>query len=543
MLFAVGRHRANPSRRSQRLKRASARAAVVTVLSSGTLMGGFGVFAITTPAADAKPGGGSGNDHDHDHGLGGALHKLTGGLLGGGGGNGGPGSGGSRNAPSSPSFGKSLHGSGSDSAAASSSDSAKSDKDKDKDKSPGANVPKPGSVGSTGKTSDGPAGSAGSGTNTAGTPAGSTGGGIGGVGVTLPHSGGSAGVHTPTAEGAGATENSSTTGTHTEERPSLKGALGSVAGALSPKTETATTPKTETATSPHTSTAPGATADTPTTGTTHTEHEAASEEPKVPGVTVNMGGRTIIIWKKKPSTSTHTPGSGTGTNPEHESEGGRDPGASLPGNVLEGSGSGSGSGHEHGSSGTGTNSGHGSESDHDHGINLPGFPALGGSTNPNAPFGGAAGTQNTGGNPSIHTGPVAPPVAPMPKSPAVAIATPPAPPVIAPLAPVVPPTPPVVTVKQAEAGRGGDAVVTAGGTKQPEAVTKPIQQFVAAETIAPRTGYTDYLRLTKTSEIAAVAIPGAAGIAMMTFVGAALGYRQAKAGHTVRASAAARFLE
>ncbi|SHW52996.1 Uncharacterised protein [Mycobacteroides abscessus subsp. abscessus] len=72
----------------------------------------------------------------------------------------------------------------------------------------------------------------------------------------------------------------------------------------------------------------------------------------------------------------------------------------------------------------------------------------------------------------------------------------------------MPPTPPVVTVKQAEGGRGGDVVVTAGGTKQPEAITKPIQQFVAAETIAPRTGYTDYLRLTKTSEIAAVAIPG-----------------------------------
>lgn len=515
MLFAVGRHRANPSRRSQQLKRASARAAVVTVLSSGTLMGGFGVFAITTPAADAKPGGGSGNDHDHDHGLGGALHKLTGGLLGGGGGgNGGPGSGGARNAPSAPSFGKSLHGgSGSEGAAGGNGDSAKSDKDKDKDKGPGASVPKPGSAGSTGKTADSAAGSAGSGTGTPGANSsapggsnGSSGGGIGGVGTTvgttLPHSGGAAGVHTPTAEGAAATESSAGTGTHTEEHPSLKGALGSVAGALAPKTETATTPKTETATSPHTSTAPGATAETLTAGTTHPEHESSAEEPKVPGVTVNMGGRTIIIWKKKPSTSTHTPGAGTGANPGHESEG-----------------------------------------DRDHVINLPGFPALGGATNPDAPFGGAAGTRTPGGNPSIHTGPVAPPTVPTPKAPAVAIATPPAPPVLAPLAPVVPPTPPVVTVKQAEGGRGGDVVVTAGGTKQPEAVTKPIQQFVAAETIAPRTGYTDYLRLTKTSEIAAVAIPGAAGIAMMTFVGAALGYRQAKAGHTVRASAAARFLE
>lgn len=513
MLFAVGRHRAKSSGRSQQLKRASARAAVVTVLSSGTLMGGFGVFAVSTPAADAKPGGGSGGDNDHDHGLGGAIHKLTGGLLGGGvGGGGGPGSGGTRNAPSSPSFGKSLNGaSGSEGAAGgSNSDSAKGDKDKDK--GPGANVPKPGSVGSTGKSSENAAGGVGSGTNTSGPSGGSVGAGTGvGIGATLPHSGGAAGVHTPNAEAPSA-ENSSGTTTHTEEHPSLKGALGSVAGALAPKTQTATTPKADTATSPHTATAPGATADTPSAGSTQTEHEAASEEPKVPGVTVNMGGRTIIIWKKKPNTSTHTPGTGGGTTHDHETT------------------------HEHDTT-------HDHEDDHSPVITLPGLPNLGGIPNPDAPFGGAAGTRTPGGNPGIHTGPIAPPTVATPKTPAVVIATPPAPPVLAPLAPVVPPAPPVVTIKQAEGGRGGDAVVTAGGTKQPEAVTKPIQQFVAAETIAPRTGYTDYLRLTKTSEIAAVAIPGAVGIAMMTFVGGALGYRQAKAGHSVRASAAARFLE
>lgn len=517
MLFAVGRHRAKPSGRSQQLKRASARAAVVTVLSSGTLMGGFGVFAISTPAADAKPGGGSGGDNDHDHGLGGAIHKITGGLLGGGsGGGGGPGSGGTRSAPSSPSFGKSLHGgSGSESAAGSSSGSGDSSKgDKDKDKGPGANVPKPGSAGSSGNSSDHVSGNSGlstiggaaSSTNGSGSStstSGSTSGvGIGGgTGITLPHSGGAAGIHTPNAEAPSA-ENSSGTTTHTEESPTLKGALGSVTGAMAPKTQTATTPKADTATSPHNATAPGATADTPAPGVTHTEHETSAEEPKVPGVTLNVGGRTIIIWKKKPSTSTHTPGAGGGSTHEHETD------------------------------------------DHDHVITLPGLPNIGGVPNPaTPPSGGAAGTRTPGGNPGIHTGPVAPPTVPTPKAPAVAIAAPPAPPVIAPLAPVVPPAPPVVTIKQAEGGRGGDAIVTAGGTKQPEAVTKPIEQFVAAETIAPRTGYGDYLRLTKTSEIAAVAIPGAVGIAMMTFVGGAIGYRQAKAGHTVRASAAARFLE
>lgn len=532
ILFAVGRHRAKQSRRSQQLKRASARAAVVTVLSSGTLMGGFGVFAVSTPAADAKPGGGSGGDSDHDHGLGGAIHKITGGLLGGGvGGGGGPGSGGTRSAPSSPSFGKSLHGgSGSEGAAGgSSSDSSAGDKDKgkDKDKGPGANVPKPGSVGANGKSSDHAAGShdsststpSGSSTSTSSGSSTSTSSGTSSVGIgsgpeiTLPHSGGAAGVHTPNAT-APAAESPSGATTHAEASPTLKGALGSVAGAMAPKTQTATTPKADTATSPHNATAPGASAtvDTPASGSTQTGHEASSEEPKIPGVTINVGGRTIVIWKKKPSTSTHTPGAGGGST--HE------PGA------------GGGSTHEHESD------------DHDHVITLPGLPNIGGVPNPATPsFGGAAGTRNPGGNPGIHTGPIAPPTVPTPKAPAVAIAAPPAPPAIAPLAPVVPPAPPVVTIKQAEGGRGGDAVVTAGGSKQPEAVTKPIEQFVAAETIAPRTGYGDYLRLTKTSEIAAVAIPGAVGIAMMTFVGGAIGYRQAKAGHTVRASAAARFLE
>lgn len=489
-------------------------------------MGGFGVFAVSTPAADAKPGGGSGGDSDHDHGLGGAIHKITGGLLGGGvGGGGGPGSGGTRSAPSSPSFGKSLHGgSGSEGAAGGSSDSSAGDKDKgkDKDKGPGANVPKPGSVGANGKSSDHAAGShdsstsgpgssistpGGSTTSTSGGSSTSTSSGTSSVGIgsgseiTLPHSGGAAGVHTPNVTAPNAESPSGAT-THAEESPTLKGALGSVAGAMAPKTQTATTPKADTATSPHNATAPGATVDTPASGPTQSGHEASSEEPRVPGVTINMGGRTIVIWKKKPSTSTHEPGAGGGSTHEHESD------------------------------------------DHDHVITLPGLPNIGGVPNPATPsFGGAAGTRNPGGNPGIHTGPISPPTVTTPKAPAVAIAAPPAPPVIAPLAPVVPPAPPVVTIKQAESGRGGDAVVTAGGSKQPEAVTKPIEQFVAAETIAPRTGYGDYLRLTKTSEIAAVAIPGAVGIAMMTFVGGAIGYRQAKAGHTVRASAAARFLE
>ena len=57
-----------------------------------------------------------------------------------------------------------------------------------------------------------------------------------------------------------------------------------------------------------------------------------------------------------------------------------------------------------------------------------------------------------------------------------------------------------------------------------------------------RPGYPDYLRAAGLSEVAAVAVPGFAGILTITAAGGLLGYRQARAGHATTPSRAARFV-
>lgn len=57
-----------------------------------------------------------------------------------------------------------------------------------------------------------------------------------------------------------------------------------------------------------------------------------------------------------------------------------------------------------------------------------------------------------------------------------------------------------------------------------------------------RVGYAEYLRTAGTSEIAALAVPGTVGIMALTGAGGILGYRQARAGHTVRTNVA-RFVD
>lgn len=58
-----------------------------------------------------------------------------------------------------------------------------------------------------------------------------------------------------------------------------------------------------------------------------------------------------------------------------------------------------------------------------------------------------------------------------------------------------------------------------------------------------RAGYPEYLRDAALSEIAGLALPGVAGLMALTGVGGLMGYRQAKAGHAVRAAGTARFLQ
>ncbi len=59
---------------------------------------------------------------------------------------------------------------------------------------------------------------------------------------------------------------------------------------------------------------------------------------------------------------------------------------------------------------------------------------------------------------------------------------------------------------------------------------------------APRQGYTEYLRNPGLPELAGAALPGVAGILLMTLGGGVIGYRQASAGRMVRMSGAARYL-
>ncbi|OBC14750.1 hypothetical protein A5784_29435 [Mycobacterium sp. 852013-50091_SCH5140682] len=57
-----------------------------------------------------------------------------------------------------------------------------------------------------------------------------------------------------------------------------------------------------------------------------------------------------------------------------------------------------------------------------------------------------------------------------------------------------------------------------------------------------RVGYADYLRTAGTTELAALAVPGTVGIMALTGAGGIVGYRQARAGHTVRTNVA-RFVD
>jgi hypothetical protein len=60
--------------------------------------------------------------------------------------------------------------------------------------------------------------------------------------------------------------------------------------------------------------------------------------------------------------------------------------------------------------------------------------------------------------------------------------------------------------------------------------------------VAFRAGYSDYLRNAGMAQITAMAVPGAAAILLFTLGGGFIGYRQARAGHVIRAEGMARFM-
>ena len=92
----------------------------------------------------------------------------------------------------------------------------------------------------------------------------------------------------------------------------------------------------------------------------------------------------------------------------------------------------------------------------------------------------------------------------------------------------------------AESGPG-----RANPVKEPATGRERLPASAGSGTEAPpsfRVGYPEYLREAKIGEVAALALPGFAGLLALTALGGVFGYRQAKAGHGVRAAGTARFL-
>jgi hypothetical protein len=80
--------------------------------------------------------------------------------------------------------------------------------------------------------------------------------------------------------------------------------------------------------------------------------------------------------------------------------------------------------------------------------------------------------------------------------------------------------------------------------QQPPLPALPPKGDVAqlSEPVAYRAGYSDYLRNAGMAQITSIALPGVVGILLVTLGGGFIGYRQARAGHIIRADGIARFL-
>ncbi len=119
--------------------------------------------------------------------------------------------------------------------------------------------------------------------------------------------------------------------------------------------------------------------------------------------------------------------------------------------------------------------------------------------------------------------------------------------------PIPPITLPVIVAPATGLGGGGGSpgspalpAVPRGVTAKPPAGREPLPANVGSNVAVPassyRIGYTDYLRYAGLSQVAALAVPGVAGMLVLTGAGGLVGYRQAKAGHAVHTSGTARFV-
>ncbi|CAN3131464.1 hypothetical protein ACNUDN_26525 [Mycobacterium sp. smrl_JER01] len=95
----------------------------------------------------------------------------------------------------------------------------------------------------------------------------------------------------------------------------------------------------------------------------------------------------------------------------------------------------------------------------------------------------------------------------------------------------------------AGAGAGSPGGPRPAGTPPPRrtAPTGAAAEFAAPASVQ-RIGYGDYLRAAGLPQIAALALPGLAGLLVLTGAGGFVGYRQAKAGQGIRTSGIGRFM-
>ncbi|MEH3142402.1 MAG: hypothetical protein PGN37_19955 [Mycobacterium kyogaense] len=117
-------------------------------------------------------------------------------------------------------------------------------------------------------------------------------------------------------------------------------------------------------------------------------------------------------------------------------------------------------------------------------------------------------------------------------------------PVLPVFAPATAAGPGVAAPRVAEAPAAPAAPPRAVPEPAPARPAEPVENILAGSPPpAPtRVGYGETLRTAGTSQLAALALPGVAGIVILTAAGGVLGYRQARAGQAVRARGTARFM-
>jgi hypothetical protein len=127
----------------------------------------------------------------------------------------------------------------------------------------------------------------------------------------------------------------------------------------------------------------------------------------------------------------------------------------------------------------------------------------------------------------------------------------------APVGPAAPIALPVIVAPPLALGGAGGPGSGGASAGLPPAAPRAVTAEPPAGRIAPpanagsnaavpngsyRIGYTEYLRTAGLPQVAALAVPGLAGILVLTGAGGLMGYRQAKAGHAVRVGGSARFM-